>query len=127
MRDTAVTSRGSETDRLSYPASTPPTEGRSFRNANRVQIRGLEAGTLRSPNEFRSDDIGAERFPIAPCRQSLRRAYVRRSTHCAREAGGSNGAPKTQVVLAILPDRISMMLITCQVTPSAYLAFPKNV
>ncbi len=56
--------------------------------------------------------------------RSLLGVYAKRSTHRAREAGGSNGAPKTQVVLAILADRTSMMLMTCQVTPSGLLGVP---
>src|SRR2546430_3185313 len=71
-------------------------------------------------------DWGGKILPMARCRKSLRGAYVRRSTHCAREAGGSNGAPKTQVVLAILADRTSMMLMTCQVTPSGVLGPPEE-
>jgi len=93
----------------------------------RLPVRDLEVVTSRSPNEFRSDDIEAERFSDSSLSTVVAQCYVRLSTHCAREAGGSNGAPKTQVVLAILPDRTSMMLMTCQVTPSGYLAVPKNV
>src|SRR6266705_1513170 len=71
--------------------------------------------------------LGRKGFSDRSLSTVVAQCYVRLSTHCAREAGGSNGAPKTQIVLAILPDRTSMMLITCHVTPSGYLAFPKNV
>ena len=98
-----------------------PPLAKSSSATDRPWVRG-HVGGPRQPSCFR---YLLHRRPEID--RSLRGAYVKRSTHCAREAGGSNGAPKTQVVLAILADRTSMMLMTCQVTPSGYLAFPKNV
>src|SRR6266849_251369 len=117
---------GKETGTISRFARSAPSSSRAFPLPslfmNSLCPSHQHDACPRSPSQPRSAGPADELID-----RSLLGVYAKRSTHRAREAGGSNGAPKTQVVLAILADRTSMMLMTCQVTPSGYLAFPKNV